>query len=140
MRLLLLALMIALLPLRGWVGDVMAMEMPAGLSFATNNIATHADATGASGHIHVNSEAPHTPCHGHDGAAADVSADNAESHDNPGPGQCSHCSACQICHTVAVTAAVSLAVDTALPHLLWPAGGLQFASAIPAPHLKPPIS
>lgn len=138
MRLLLLALMIALLPLRGWVGDVMAMEMPAGLSSATNNIATHVDNTGARGHIHLNSEASHTQCHGHDGAAADARADNAESHDNPG--QCSHCSACQICHTVAVTTAVSLAVDTALPHLLWPASGLQFASAIPAPHLKPPIS
>jgi hypothetical protein len=140
MRLLLLALMIALLPLRGWVGDVMAMEMPAGLSFATNNIATHADTAGAGGHIHVNTEASHTPCHGHDGAAADARADKAGSQDNPGPDPCSHCSACQICHTVAVTAAISLAVDTALPHLLWPAGGLQFASAIPAPHLKPPIS
>lgn len=138
MRLLLLALMIALLPLRGWVGDVMAMEMPAGLPFATNNIATHADTTAAIGHIHVNSEASHTPCHGHDSAAVDARADNAGSHDNPG--QCSHCSACQICHTVAVTTFVRLAVDTALPHLLWPAGGLQFASAIPAPRLKPPIS
>lgn len=140
MRLLLLALMIVLLPLRGWVGDVMAMELPAGFLFATNNIAATADNAGTSGHIHVNSEASRTQCHGHNGAAADVSADNAESHNNPGPGQSSHCSACQICHAVAVTAAINLAVHTSLPHFLWPAGGLQFASAIPAPHLKPPIS
>jgi hypothetical protein len=140
MRLLLLALMIALLPLRGWVGDAMATEMAFSQSFATKNVAGDEDATRATGHFHVNSGVPHTECHGHTGAAGDVRAEASAPQDHAAHGQCTSCSACQICHTVALTAATANTADVSLPHQLRPAGGIQFASAVSAPYLKPPIS
>lgn len=140
MRLLLLALMIALLPLRGWVGDTMAMEMALRHSFATKNVAGDTDTTRAKGHLDVNSEVPHTQCLDHVSAAADVSVSASESQDHAAHVQCTSCSDCQICHTVALTAATAAIADASLPHLLWSAGGMQFASAVPAPRLKPPIS
>jgi hypothetical protein len=55
MRPLFLAFMIALLPLRGWVGDVMALEMTSGQPVAMQNIATAAYSTGARGIFRINS-------------------------------------------------------------------------------------
>lgn len=138
MRPLFFALMIALLPLRGWMGDAMAMEMASQQIFAMQSIASNEESTGASGHLHVNSEEPHTECHGHAGAAADVNV--SESPDSAMHDHCNTCGACQICHTIAVTAMTGMMVESAMPHVLRPAGGIQFASAVSAPHLKPPIS
>ena len=47
MRLRLLALMAVLRPLRGWMGDGMAMESGSGYYFAIKYIANSADTTGA---------------------------------------------------------------------------------------------
>lgn len=136
MRVLLLALLIALLPLRGWVGDVMAMEMVSGHSNAMKDIATPDYSAGAGVSFSSNSGASHSECH--DAVTAtDASLNTA---DLTGQGDCSDCSACQICHTAAVTPAVRRDVHATLPPLLHPQGGTQFASTIPAPRLKPPIS
>ncbi len=117
MRFLVLALMIALLPLRGWVGEVMATEMafevPKALLEAKN----------------TKTAAMHD-CEGH--AKADE-ATQTDSH-------CDVCPACQACHTVALshleTHAASLAPPAALPH----SPAAQFASAVAALGQKPPIS
>jgi len=136
MRVLLLALMIALLPLRGWVGDVMAMEMVSGHSDAMKNIAAPAYFTRAGASSPINSRASHSECH--DAVAVpDASLNTSELTDH---GDCSDCGACQICHTAAVTSAMRRDVHATLPPWLHPQGGTPFASATPAPRLKPPIS
>lgn len=140
MRLLLLALMIALLPLRGWVGDAMATEMALGHSFATKNVATEIYVKRTASHLDVASEVQHTECHGHAGAAGDVSTNAPESQDNANHDHCSNCSACQICHTIAAIAMTDMMAESAMPPVLRPAGGIRFASTVAAPHLKPPIS
>jgi hypothetical protein len=140
MRLLLLALMIALLPLRGWVGDVMAMEMAAGPSFAIKNIATSAYSTGTRGLFSINSGNSNTECPGHADAAMDTNGNTPEPQNPAAQGDCASCGVCQICHTVAVTSDPSPDVNTSPHPMLQPEAGLQFASAIPALRLKPPIS
>lgn len=133
MRVLLLALMIALLPLRGWVGDVMAMEMASGHSYAMQNIATPAYPAGAEASFSTNSGRSHSECH--DAVAAPgASLSTAELADQ------GDCLDCQICHITAVPSAMGLDVHVTRPPLLQPRGGIQFASATPAPRLKPPIS
>lgn len=134
MRRLAIALMIALLPLRGWVGDAMAMEM------AAATLEQPAQATGL-GAVHTHDSrtaadfdaqtAMHADCPGH----ADSHAETAQTSSN-----CGSCAACQICHAVALA--------PSLPHLAPgpmsaerpPTAGPDFASADRAQGIKPPIS
>jgi hypothetical protein len=139
MRHLVLALMIALLPIRGWVGDVMATEMASSramlLQDATEMVAVHADGAGAEAlfdHASMDSPAaqPAPDCHGHGESTSHPMADtHGES-----------CTACQACHTVALSPLTpSMPAAMALPALpRSPAA--QFASAVAAPGQKPPIS
>lgn len=142
MRHLVLALMIALLPIRGWVGEVMATEMATEMAssrsaqpeFAIKNIAAHAQRTGAEGHFgHQSADAmPATAmadCADHGDAAG---ADTAPS--------CDACASCQACHTVALSpagvhASPGVTAQTPRPTLV-----ARFASADMAPGHKPPIS
>jgi len=148
MRFLVLALMIALLPLRGWVGDAMATGMAAGqilhlqvatelLGSDTNFAAVHRTAPSgrAVGSANLGSDPKNSlvtapDCAGH---ASDESAQEASGH-------CDACPACQACHTVALshleTHGASMAIPPALPH----SSAAQFASAVAALSQKPPIS
>ncbi|GEM_PF-1715236 len=132
--------MIALLPIRGWVGDVMATEMassrPALLS-ATKIIADYAQPVWADGHFGHDSAAPEPvavaaapDCAGHGGgdSTATTSA------------HCEVCPACQACHTVALSpiADASAPVLVPLPPPHSPVA--RFASADTAQGQKPPIS
>ncbi len=125
MRFLVLALMIVLLPLRGWAGEVMATEMASSqishqheqLDDAIELVAGHAHKQSVSATFEgqktafevqkppfeakgTQSASMHD-CEGH--AKADEAA--------PADGHCDSCSACQACHTVALsTAAVSLSL------------------------------
>jgi hypothetical protein len=129
MRSLFLALLIALLPLRGWVGDVMAMELvaPALVASATPAAAhaSHHAATGACDH----GAEHHAPAQAGEPAAATPA----------GTGDCGTCTACQICHSVALAPmlhqlpAPQLAL--AAPQSRLP----QDVSAERAPGDKPPI-
>ncbi len=137
MRLFILALMIALLPVRGWVGDAMATSMAAGHAqqIATKTIADTPGKSGAKAqfdHHSLMSEAVQdaSDCAGHMASEVTAEADT----------NCESCSACQACHTVALSPATtdSRAVFHAL-HLT-PAASLSFASADAALGQKPPIS
>lgn len=128
MRILLLALMIALLPLRGWAGDLMAMDR------ATQSLsAGHAPA------------APAVPpdCHQ---AHADgqglhhVVLPDADQADGHAGADCGSCASCDICHSVALTAVLPQAMAPALPALAPQSSQPRYASAEPAPGFKPPIS
>ena len=99
MRLLLLAIIIVLLPLRGWVGDAMAMQMAAqGLSQKVANAgaaAAHTDEVAAP--VHWHSDAPQTDatpvagdCAGHAGSG------------NPSSPELSHCQSCVACQVCSV--------------------------------------
>jgi len=136
MRHFLFALMIVLLPLRGWVGDAMATQMAAGQL-------QHREAQAAvqAAHVHEAMDATYAGHH----AQAPVVHDCADQTTNDGgndsaDGHCETCAACQACHTVALSPAAidSMPVFSApiLPH---PAAD-QFASADAALRQKPPIS
>jgi hypothetical protein len=125
MRHLLFALMIALLPLRGWVGDAMAAQM-------ASTALAH---TGAAAH-HTMHDAPADPalalhdCAGHD-----------DRHEQAGTtqGDCSTCTACQICHSVALTPPLPHRTPASLTSGQPQASHPHFASAERAPGFKPPI-
>jgi len=127
MRTLFLALMIALLPLRGWVGDVMAMER-LGQSLPTAPAAAaHGECQEAQAH------------HGHDAAQEDMSqpAGHASGH---AQADCSGCTVCQICHSVVLASAPVPASTAVLPTALPPSHARLYTSAEPVPGFKPPIS
>ena len=142
MRRCILLIMIALLPMRGWIGDAMATEMASSRSqvnseqsqSATEIIAGHAHLAGAADYfgyknVQENSVTPGTDCFDHSGAGE--ASDGAH---------CNTCTVCQVCHTVALSpgfagsdAALSLVTPPHSPVAL-------FASADPAHGKKPPIS
>lgn len=139
MRHLMLALMIALLPIRGWVGDAMATDMASAkavqLQIATKMVAAHAYGTGASGHFDHASMAPAAAqpmpdCAGH---GTDESSLTAEEH-------CEACPACQACHTVALSPLTRVTSSMVAPPALPRSSASHFASAIAALGQKPPIS
>lgn len=147
MRILLIAIMLVLLPLRGWVGNAMAVTMAAPGPMQT--VATEAVLD-----CHGMDEAEAQDTHGdpmmqahaaHDmqGAASNTADAHAVEHGNAGHGggaSCSTCSFCQMCHTVALAAPVS-AVPGAQSHGALPLASLPAdLSATPLPGFKPPIS
>ena len=155
MRVLLFALMIALLPLRGFAGDVMATEMaiqmaaqataersqpdsgPTHHADATKNVASHADHLGASGHFdsHPEAAATHNAATTANACAGHVATEQCHSSDSHGS-----CQACQACHTVALSLAFNPVQPVFASSMLPRLAAAQFASAEAALGQKPPIS
>lgn len=139
MRHLVLAFMIALLPIRGWVGDVMATEMAAPkaeqLENATELLASQAHGTGGYGHfdhasVTSQAEQPASDCTGHGTGESLPLADT----------QCESCTVCQACHTVALSPLIP-AIHAAMAVPALPRSpAAHFASAVTALGQKPPIS
>ena len=116
-RFLLIALMLVLLPLRGWAGDVMAVSMAATavvqakMGGMTNQASMPAD------------------CAMH----AQLSTDDAAEY-------CSNCDTCELCLAVAnLTFATWVDIQQPL-HALQVAFDASFSNAVRAMQLKPPIS
>jgi hypothetical protein len=120
MRRWLLLLIVALLPLRAWVGEAMAAEMLARHQVPAAAATHHADAA---------------ECAGHHGEAAPAAQQyqGADGHE-------AICAACQACSTIAL--AFSQPPLPAAPYGAAPRvpQAVPFASAEPAPADKPPIS
>lgn len=149
MRRWLLALMIVMLPLRGWMSDVMAVQ---GIPVPETTIEVIADSGQSaleSSHFDTRSLpldvsttpwhcADHGPAAGHtapDSATLSPLAASDESH-HPGGG----CNVCQVCHSLAMSGELPALTAGPLPTPA-PAGGVAaFTSAVLAPGLKPPIS
>jgi len=144
MRYFLIALMIFLLPLRGWMGDAMATSMAASnlhQEVATKTVATHAHETGVESpekHVHDETDEQNSiqalqDCAGHSSAQADQSTPTNDGH-------CGSCQVCQVCHSVALSPAAVMVTAAfnafALPHT----ATAQFTSAQLALRQKPPIS
>jgi hypothetical protein len=138
MRLIFLFLVIAMLPMRAWLGDVAAMQMvttPASnMEIAANNI----NPIEADGTLSFNAEAVKRPCHD----AASAAGHPADLTTLTGPatyGNCVQCSTCQGCHSVALAPIMHPLPMLALPRQLVHSDHALFASVPRAPHLKPPI-
>ena len=138
MHILVLALMIVLLPLRGWAGDVMAVEM-ASHSFAIKSGAASAHKTAATTSFdHQNTAVP--DCHGAAKSQAGVDKTATSPADGDHSGTCQACQACLACHTLALSPpATAVAGFLKLTQLL-PTRAAAFTSASAALGQKPPIS
>ncbi len=137
MRHLLLVLMIALLPVRGWVGDAMATSMAAG----------HAQQISAKPTAHNHDQQGSESRVGHHAAMSEAVQDAPDcmSHvpsDTPAVAEanCDSCPACQSCHTVALSLATPDSSAVFHAFHVPPAAAHLFASADAALGQKPPIS
>lgn len=135
MRRLAFILLILLMPLRGWAGDAMAIQMalhPGVPHAAATEAAPGSEHHGATAQAdHRNQAQPANAVDCTDHAAADSAA--PDSH-------CQTCTMCQACHSLAITLPAS-ALPGAEPLNALPLLPAQFfASADRAPGLKPPIS
>lgn len=139
-RHLLLALLIALMPLRGWAGDAMATRMVAAAVVQQSPVAqaggTHADTPGAPAHDHVLADpagvqtvAP--DCAGHGTAPASSSSDTSH---------CQSCVVCQACYSVALLLPVDAGDLSRIATVVPQSAAPSFNSAERALRLKPPIS
>ena len=137
MRYFVLALMIFLLPLRGWAGDVMATQM-AGSALAIEKGAARAHETGAKASFHHQNQAvnisPAVPdCH-------EQMVSHSDTTDTLNNDHCSTCAACQSCHTVALyPTSPRLATSFNRPQVRQVIAA-RFTSADAALGQKPPIS
>ncbi len=127
-------LLILLLPLRGWVGDAMAMQMALpGQHAATSGVMQHADAKSASAHTPLNTGAAAATddCFGHTNAQ-----DTGDASDDA---HCEACAMCQTCHTVAMLQPLDSLATAPISPTSPPIAIQGFASADRALFLKPPI-
>ncbi|RZL64729.1 MAG: hypothetical protein EOP81_07505 [Variovorax sp.] len=132
MRVLVLALAILLLPLRGWLGDAMAIGTAQPAAVAQAMHATHATHAMAADD-HGTHDLAGTSHEGHDMQEA--------SHHAPASPDCqSTCNDCQLCHSVAMTLWPEAAAPIEAPRAAPAFQPAAFASTEPAPGLKPPIS
>jgi cytochrome c553 len=120
MRRIIFILMIALLPLRGWMGEAMATEMA-----AMNIVATQATNTRAAADIAP--EKSMSDCDMHKAAKAESS--EAQS-------SCTHC---QACHATGLLSVVQITDFDQVRYAQPLARNNQFASANIAHSQKPPI-
>ena len=146
MRRLLLILMIALLPVRGWASDVMTVASAAQQLNATELVANYAiqTRTGAvfDGYFEVkpaSSMAWDCPWRAKD--AGQVAQDGIDSvSDSPSNRFCNGCNTCQLCMALVTGYPMALVSATYLPQAVQQVATISFRSAERTPGLKPPIS
>lgn len=130
MRLLLLILMIALMPLRGWAGEAMSVAMAAEQLMMVHETPSDIGKTNAA----------HPDCMGHSGHETTATGDSGDAEGDQVAGHCPTCSACQVCSSAALALQIRIPLLLAAPHGLPSVGGISYTSAEPAPGFKPPIS
>jgi hypothetical protein len=134
MRRLLLALLIALLPLRGWVADAMALPAPALHALISIAEKDHsAPGSGPSGAERSAGTVAHGGCH-------DQNRVSSGSDDGDDSGSVAGCSTCTLCHSAVIAPRLTPGLSPGQPPAARPALAARFASAAPAPGFKPPIS
>ena len=131
MRLLFVILMMALLPLRGLAGDVMAIRMAVYLPSDGAEVVVATSVAEL-----VVAAASHADCIGH----ADATVEQGPLPATGGSGHCSTCSSCQVCFSVALPVLPTMWSASPLPNAVPRIGNSAFFSAVSAPGLKPPIS
>ena len=151
MRALIFAVMITLLLLRSWTGDVMASGT-AGASrlhparqrqpYAIKIIATQAYSTRASAHFFSKSSRQALPAALHGLQTAHHCAEHSASDASPASpfAKSAACGTCPACHGMALPAAAASLLLAFGPRMQPAALSTRFASADAAPSQKPPIS
>jgi hypothetical protein len=130
MRHLLLALLIALLPLRGWMGDAMA------LASAAHDTTAHPVTTHAMAHSPTAGDTLECLLHG-----GDAHATGHDAHHPPATEGGTHAhDSCDVCNGPAMALDWPGSFSTPPPHGLTVASAVPFASTVPAQGIKPPIS
>lgn len=119
MRRLLILIMIVLLPLRGWAGDLMSVHMVTGSFIAKT--------TGAM--------PPGCPMHAQSGQS-DAAQDDAGGQDQS---DMKNCASCGLCIPLAELTLARFDVITFAKHVQPLTGGSDFVSASLTPTVKPPI-
>ena len=137
MRYLVLVLMIALLPLRGWAGEVMATQMAASAVAIEAGASDAHEIGGKASFIHqkqmFESSNVTSDCHEQLGSHQDTSNTTNSEH-------CATCPACQVCHTVALSPPpLDVTISFASPQLGQSSASI-FTSADAALGQKPPIA
>ena len=137
MRCLLVALMIALLPVRGWVGNAMAVDMAMQQVFMLASAASgKARASGVGGASTPASAMPEDcPMSAQHLGAKSVEGDQADET----AASCS-CNSCELCLALATLTFPTLATAAFTPHAEPPSHGTRFSNAERGFSLKPPIS
>ena len=130
MRHLLLVLMIALLPARGWAVDVMALSMAARQLNAIESVTVEAIDTRATGQFDSEQQAA---------MPADCPM-QIQAVDKAGTGVCHGCNTCLLCMAVVTGYPMTLLGAASLPQATPAIGSISFSSAERAPGFKPPIS
>jgi cytochrome c553 len=143
MRLLLLILMIALLPLRSWALVAQPLPHHPATFLAIEKEATQAQPAAPKG-LNSANIAPEHPCHS---ALQNTNEAVVEGLVESGPTlqsapetNCSTCGDCATCHTLAAMSAPQIATPPLLSHWLRPSSSAHFDSALAALGLKPPIA
>ena len=123
-RFLLIGLLVVLLPLRGWAGDIMAVDMVTG---AASKLVMNSDTRGDVAAAPSLASMP-PDCM----MSAQTTPDSAT--------HCSNCDTCELCLAVVNPAAVFWSSGQWLRHSSPLATNASFTSAGSASNLKPPIS
>ncbi|MFI5444870.1 hypothetical protein [Polaromonas sp. UC242_47] len=123
MRYLLIALMIVLLPARGWVGHAMAMDM------AEQQVIMAQSAVSAE----LNAMPEDCPMFAQAGDMMDKPAETAGAH-------CNSCDTCELCLALASFSWNDVPAQAFAPQAGPLAHGSRFSSADSGPGIKPPIS
>ena len=161
MRIVLFALMIILLPLRGWVSDAMATSMAVAQMGASSQVvdsaiksrAIQADKTGTSGgfdrenivltaysHVMASSTETANDQGEFKEAASDCAGHAGNAQDAATSDACGSCSACLTCHVSAIQGGTVVLQAFSLPRAAPQLERRHFASADTALSQKPPIS
>jgi hypothetical protein len=131
MRALWIALLIALLPLRGWMGDAMAVSMAA----APIAVAVGQSAMGDDCHHQASMAEAHGSAHAVHAGGHEAPHDG----DLQGSGHEAHLM-CDVCNGPALGSRVALPAPGAATHGLLIARSERFASLAPRHLIKPPIA
>ena len=137
MRLLLVAFMIALLPIRGWMGDAMAVDMAMQQVVMTQNSASGKSlGSGADAALATSAampeDCPMSAQHEGGKSVGDDQADETVASCN--------CNSCELCLALASLIFPTMATAAFTPQGEPPSHGTRFSNAERVFNLKPPIS
>ena len=137
MRHLLVALMIALLPIRGWVGDAMAVDMAMQQVLMTQSSASGETLVSGRGAALTTSAAMPEDC---PMSARNQDGKSVEGEPAGETAASCNCNSCDLCLALATFTLPTLATAAFTPHADPPSRGTRFSSAERVFSLKPPIS
>ena len=141
MRHLLVALMIALLPVRGWMGNAMAIDMAVNMAMQQVSMAQSSaeGATPASGSNAASQAAAAMP----EDCPMTAQNQNGKSVEGEQAGDTAascNCNSCELCLALATFTLPTLAIAASTAYVEPPSHGTRFSSAERVFSLKPPIS